>query len=118
MPPGAILGGVPEPCKGQPSDHSDKLFESVTLRPNAGDDAAALAKALATGGFGVVRAKGYLRGPDGEFWLVQTVGPRWEAMPTTGTHEIGIVCLGFRGALDAQAIESAVVQTNKFNTSP
>ncbi|MGB0852479.1 MAG: CobW family GTP-binding protein [Pikeienuella sp.] len=102
--PEAILGVVAAPGKGAKAQHSDKLFESCVLSMTAPTDAKALAEKLATGDLGVIRAKGYLHGSDGALWLIQTVGKRWEAHPVDDQHNTGIVCLGFRGQIDVEAI--------------
>ncbi len=99
--PETILGAVADPGTGQPADHADRLFDSHILQFGAPTDALALAERLATGGFGVIRAKGFVTGADGQLWQLQTVGPRWEAEPATRDVAPGVVCLGLRGALDS-----------------
>lgn len=106
--PEALLGVVSNPGTGQPSDHSDQLFDSMVVVPEPGTDVSALAKQLALGPFGVIRAKGYARGLDNRLELLHTVGHRWDVTPATGVHDIGIICLGFRGTLDKSAIAEAV----------
>lgn len=101
--PGAVMGALPEPGEGSPSDHSDLLFESAVIEPAAGIDVEALARALATGPHGVIRAKGCAIGADGKPWLLHTVGERWEASRAEGKRATGIVCIGFRGRLDKRA---------------
>lgn len=102
--PEALLGTVPNPGKGRASGHSDKLFESMVLSPAAASDVAALAERLATGPYGVIRAKGFAHDSDGSLKLLHTVGQRWEVTSSTGRHDVGVVCLGFRGSLDKSAI--------------
>lgn len=110
--PEAILGVVPNPSPGHQEPHSDAQFESLVLTPAQGTDAAELARQLATGGFGVIRAKGHVASEDGRTWLIQTVGGRWHADPVDGTHATGVVCLGMRGHLQRAslaALDAAVL---------
>ena len=102
--PGALLGVLPAPGTGQPADHSDRLFDSVVLTPEGDQPVEELARDLATGPHGVIRAKGYLRDIDGALWLIQTVGRRWEVTATQGPHEAGLVCIGFRDRLDRDGL--------------
>ena len=97
--PETILGVVAEPSTGHTAPHSDAQFESMILRPNDDVDASLLAQDLATGGYGVIRAKGYVAGAEGQTWLIQTVGRRWQAEQAPGHGVTGIVCLGLRGLL-------------------
>ncbi len=102
--PDALFGAVSTPGAGQAGAHSDALFDSIALAPQAPLDAAKLAADLAEGAMGVVRAKGFVRHSDGQTWLVQTVGRRWYAQPAQGAHSIGLICLGFRDQLDKGAL--------------
>lgn len=102
--PGALLGVLPAPGTGQPADHSDRLFDSVVLTPEGDQPVEELARELATGSHGVIRAKGYLRDVDGALWLIQTVGRRWEVTAAQGPHEAGLVCIGFRDRLDRDGL--------------
>jgi hypothetical protein len=80
----------------------------MVVLPTPGCDVAVLAKRLALGPHGVIRTKGYARGPDGALKLLHTVGKRWEVTPASDNHDVGIICLGFRGSLDKSAIEVLV----------
>ena len=97
--PETILGVVADPSTGHTAPHSDAQFESMILRPDGDVDASVLAQDLATGGYGVIRAKGYVAGAEGQTWLIQTVGRRWQAEQAQGHSVTGIVCLGLRGLL-------------------
>ena len=97
--PETILGVVAEPSTGHTAPHSDAQFESMILRPDGDVDASVLAQDLATGGYGVIRAKGYVAGAEGQTWLIQTVGRRWQAEQAQEHGVTGIVCLGLRGLL-------------------
>jgi G3E family GTPase len=108
--PDALLGVVEAPQKGSAGTHADALFESFTLTCEAAQDAQDLARTLATSDYGVIRAKGYTPGADGQLWLIQTVGRRWYAHPAEGSHEIGVICLGLRDKLDRKALASIAQQ--------
>lgn len=97
--PETILGVVADPSTGHTAPHSDAQFESMILRPDGDVDASILAQDLATGGYGVIRAKGYVAEAEGQTWLIQTVGRRWQAEQARGHSVTGIVCLGLRGLL-------------------
>lgn len=97
--PETILGVVADPSTGHTAPHSDAQFESMILRPDGDVDVSVLAQDLATGGYGVIRAKGYVAGAEGQTWLIQTVGRRWQAEQAQEHGVTGIVCLGLRGLL-------------------
>lgn len=101
VPHEALLGSVPLPRRGhRVSGHAEGLFRSVVLQPPGPVDPVALARDLAEGGHGLVRAKGYVRGADGGLELIQVVGERWAVEPVSGTHETGVVCIGLRSGFD------------------
>ena len=64
-------------------------------------DAAALAEAIATGGYGVVRAKGWVGS-----WLIHVVGQRWAVTPGQGAP--GLVCIGLKGLLRRDELAALV----------
>ena len=106
--PEALFGTVDNPTKGNPSDHSDRLFDSFVLYPEHPVDAAALARDLAEGGHGIVRAKGYVQGSDGQDWLIQVVGKRSQVQPSSSGTTLGFVCIGLRDTLNRSAIEALI----------
>ncbi|QUS36326.1 CobW family GTP-binding protein [Falsirhodobacter algicola] len=93
VPPSALLGALPVPRRGHRLDHGHAdAFRSCTLTPPPGDPDA-LARELATGSFGVIRAKGYVQALDGGTHLVQIVGRRWRTSPAKEAAA-GLVCIG------------------------
>lgn len=104
----ALLGsrgtGLPDPG----GEHADRLFDSFVLEPGEDVDAPALAELLATGPFGVVRAKGFISGKDGASKLIHVVGQRWDCTTAVGSHPPGIVVIGKSGQLDRAGIEAAL----------
>jgi len=108
VPPSVILGvpgSVADPIR---SPHSDRLFESVILAPEPVQDARALARLIASGGFGVIRAKGHVLNVIGERFLIQTVGARSEVTRIPGTGVDGLVCIGVKGRWQPDALRVAV----------
>ncbi|WP_370285564.1 CobW family GTP-binding protein [Pseudooceanicola nanhaiensis] len=101
VPHEALLGSVPLPRRGhRVSGHAEGLFRSVVLQPGGAVDAVALARELAEGGHGLVRAKGYVRNAEGGLVLLQVVGERWAVEPISGPHETGVVCIGLKAGFD------------------
>ena len=86
---------------GSALGHADGLFESLVLEVSAEVDAAALAEAIATGGYGVVRAKGWVGGQ-----LLHVVGQRWAVTPGRGV--MGLVCIGVKGQLQRDGLAALV----------
>ncbi|MDU8925856.1 GTP-binding protein [Alisedimentitalea sp. MJ-SS2] len=106
--PETIFGAVTTPGTGHKSPHSDALFDSFVLTPSTPVDAQALAKTLAAGGYGIIRAKGHVTGKDKRSWLIQVVGKRWQADPATGTCATGIVCIGLHDQLATDDLRKSV----------
>jgi len=74
-----------------------KAGPSENIPPCVPED---LAQKLATGPYGVIRAKGFLRDLEGASWVIQTVGRRFEAQRSQKLDPAGVVCIGRRGDLD------------------
>ena len=76
--------------------------------PNPVADVHAFAAALANDDLGLIRAKGFVTGPDGTRWLIQVVGRRATCVPAanmTPTAD-GIVCLGIGENMNRPALQS------------
>jgi G3E family GTPase len=104
VPPDVILGLTGPSAKPQASPHADAGYESLAFReipPCVPED---LAQKLATGSYGVIRAKGFLRDAEGDSWVIQTVGRRFEAQRGQKSELDGVVCIGRRGDLQAAAL--------------
>ena len=104
VPPDVILGLTGPSAKPQASTHADAGYESLAFReipPCVPED---LAQKLATGSYGVIRAKGFLRDAEGDSWVIQTVGRRFEAQRGQKSELDGVVCIGRRGYLQAAAL--------------
>ena len=106
VPPEIVLGLTGPTAKPQASPHADAGYESLTFReipPCVPED---LARKLAIGSYGVIRAKGFLRDAEGDSWVIQTVGRRFEAHRDQKSELGGVVCIGRRGALEVGTLQA------------
>ena len=106
VPPDIILGLRGPNAKPQASPHADPGYESRAFRHIPPCVPGDLAQNLATGPYGVIRAKGFLRDREGGRWVIQTVGQRFEAQRSQKLESAGVVCIGRRGTLDIAALEA------------
>ena len=106
VPTDIILGLTSPNAKPQASRHADAGYESLTFREIPPCVPEYLAQKLATGTYGVIRAKGFLRDFEGGSWVIQTVGRRFEAQRSHKLEPGGVVCIGRRGELDSAALEA------------
>ncbi|MCP4070389.1 MAG: GTP-binding protein [Hyphomicrobiales bacterium] len=109
--PDAVLGGVLSPGKGSPGNHADELFDSIVLEPVVGVNVENLARELASGPYGVVRAKGFVADHDGKRKLLHIVANRWHVSDVSNDVASAIICLGFRGQLDKKALGKCLGST-------
>ena len=79
----------------EPHHHLDQMT-SMNLIPTTSLDAMNLAKTLAEGEFGLVRAKGFVTDISGDKMLIQIVGRRWAIKAADPTLKDGLVCLGMK----------------------
>jgi G3E family GTPase len=86
------------PAKSGHYHHTQNL-EVKTLTPESQIDVEGLAQSLASGGSGVIRAKGFATSLTGQKTLIQVVGNRWETSDAPDHMADGIVCLGFKGEI-------------------
>ncbi|MCB1339839.1 MAG: GTP-binding protein [Pseudooceanicola sp.] len=101
VPVEAVLGLGPQLVPQGHFHHADALFDSLVITPQG--DPATLARTLAEGGFGVVRAKGWMQGAQG-MALIHTVGRQFSAEPAGADARAGVVCIGLKGQLDVEAL--------------
>ncbi len=104
---GAWTGRAALPAAGGPFDHTDG-YATATLDPPAGAGPEALASLLAEPVHGLLRAKGFMRRPDGAMAAIQTVGSRWAVAPAPADAPAGLVCIGLEGRTDFAALRHAV----------
>ena len=79
----------------EPHHHLDQMT-SMNLIPTTSLDAMNLAKTLAAGDFGLVRAKGFVTDISGDKMLIQIVGRRWAIKAADPKLKDGLVCLGMK----------------------
>lgn len=103
----ALLGFGPLDPAVPVLPHGDTGFESVVLTPAGALNPAALAQALARAP-GVIRAKGLVQDRDGAVMLVQVVGAQWDVTRHKGPGDLGVVCIGPKGALDVAGLRALV----------
>ncbi|MEL7126835.1 MAG: CobW family GTP-binding protein [Pseudomonadota bacterium] len=103
VPKALLFDTAPRAALPQHVPHSDAQFESVVLTPAGPTDATAMARSLASDDNGVIRAKGFVTDTNGETFVIQIVGARWSATPTSGGTP-GVVCIGCAGKLDRAAL--------------
>jgi G3E family GTPase len=101
----AVLGCLRPKQAVAAIEHHGSPFESFVLQPATGTNLNALAQNLATGSFGVVRAKGFGIDQDGVMKTLHVVGTRWQVSVSSGEHDSGIVCIGLKGQLGRSEIE-------------
>ena len=83
-------------------------YATATLDPPPSADPAALARALADPALNLLRAKGFVRRPDGAMAAVQVVGNRWAVADAAPDAPAGLVCIGLRDRVDPAAIRRSV----------
>lgn len=97
----------PDPGTPQPGSHADLDYDSLVLTPTPAPDVRALCEALATGPYGVLRAKGFVESA-GAMWLLQVVGQRFDLTPAAPGSSPGLVCIGLKGRLDQPGLRKRV----------
>ena len=100
-------GRAASPAGGRPFDHTGG-YVTATLDPPAGAEPEALARILADPAHGLLRAKGFMRRPDGEMAAIQTVGSRWTVSDAPADAPAGLICIGLEGCTDMAALRQAI----------
>jgi G3E family GTPase len=99
-----LLGQTAAKQQQMASGHADAAFESHVFAVASQTDAMQLARELAQGGYGLIRAKGFVLDADGRTILIQNVGQRFDATPFDRPMRPELVCIGLRGKLDTDRI--------------
>ncbi len=105
VPLDAVLGCGPAQRVTAPGTHADAMFDRILLSEVRVADPHAFAQALATGGCGVVRAKGFVHDAAGARVLLHVVGKRAEVRAAEGAGVDGVVCIGRKGVLNPAGID-------------
>ena len=91
----------------EPHHHLDQMT-SMNLIPTTSLDAMNLAKTLAEGEFGLVRAKGFVTDISGDKMLIQIVGRRWAIKAADPKLKDGLVCLGMKEQMRPSQLRAMV----------
>jgi G3E family GTPase len=91
------------------SDHQTGDYETLSLEIDHPCDAERLARNLADPSLGLLRAKGFLRGPDGQLATIHVVGRRSQVEPAPAWVEGPgrLVCIGLKAEINRDAILAA-----------
>ncbi|NNE51547.1 MAG: GTP-binding protein [Sulfitobacter sp.] len=104
VPRDLLLGSFAPDRVSSGGAHGDADYASEVYVPARAVDAEGLAQALATGGHGILRAKGFVDDLSGRRALVQVVGQRAEvSFPDQGADP-AVVCIGLKGQLDREGL--------------
>jgi len=106
--PDLVLGSFLARAHTPGPHHEAAHLAMLTLRPKAPLDVEKLAQALADPAMGLVRAKGFATGPDGQKKLVQVVSKRWQVTDAGADFADGIVCLGFKPVINQTALQALI----------
>ena len=82
----------------------------AALDPPGGADPELAARTLADPAYRLLRAKGFVRRPDGSMAAIQVVGNRWAVSDAAAEAPAGLVCIGLKGQVDLAAIQRALAR--------
>jgi G3E family GTPase len=114
IPPDVILGHDPtrqvDKSRMPLSEHRTADYETLSVEIDSPRDAERLARGLTNPGLGLLRAKGFVRGPDGTLATVHVVGRRSLVAPAPAWVEGPgrLVCIGLAAEMDRAAILAAI----------
>jgi G3E family GTPase len=126
VPMDVIVGTRLAPERGRGLDlggPAATAFDTRAFPVSAPCDPAALAVALVDPALGILRAKGFVRDPDGRRMTIQIVGTRREVSPASpGVADYdtgdGLVAIGLKGRIDLGAIAAIVAAAQAANRPP
>lgn len=110
LPPATILQTFLGKDHGGPAatNHESDIFETCSFVLDGPVDVEALAEGLACAELGLVRAKGFVKAADGAIHTIQTVGRRFETVPTTKNVAPGLVAIGPKSVIDRDAVAGLI----------
>ena len=100
-----VLSAAKIPKETAVSAHSDADYRSVSFNPSSFDDPKELAKTLVRGGFGIIRAKGFVRDHQQNSFLIQIVGNQIDVSEASAQNDPALVCIGHVDQLDVNGLE-------------
>jgi G3E family GTPase len=96
------------------SGHAANVFKSGSYEmatPVHVDD---LARRLASEELGLVRAKGFVKSPEGTTHAIQIVGRRWSSSQHHSNVPLGIVCIGLEPQFDDKLVQDAIANAREI----
>ncbi len=116
--PGVALGRI-HTHSGRADDeetHHGELFETASFRLEQPVDAEKLALDLTSANLGIIRAKGFVRSPDGKMLELQIVGDRWTVVPAQNAPSDGIVFIGAKARFQLDLIANVIIKHSPATT--
>ncbi len=111
VPPEALMRSVVGRRRAPAVAH-DMPLHTLSIAMDRPVDAQALARALADPAAGLVRAKGFVTGADGEACILQIVGRRWEVTPAPAPAATdaprAVVLIGVATRMDEAALRRRI----------
>lgn len=91
--------------------HGSAVFDSIEVAVTQCHDVDKLANLLADSKNGIVRAKGFIRGHDGQLKTIQIVGARSSVSIAPSDATPGLVCIGKTGEVSGERVAKWVAAT-------
>ena len=94
--------------------HRIDAFRTVALAIDHAVDADRLAKGLSSAELGLVRAKGFVRTPDGSMMTIQVVGRRSTVSPMLDTASTGLVAIGNPATFNETSLNALIASASSI----
>ncbi len=91
-----------------PSVHGPAVFDAIEFTMAQRFHVEKLATVLADANSGLVRAKGFVPGENGQLETLQIVGSRWAVSQAPPDATAGLVCIGRIGEISAETIRDCI----------
>ena len=113
LPPDSVLGSAlgrerRDDHAGHVHAHHGEIFSTASFNIDRPVNVEALARALADEDAGLVRAKGFVLGPEGRLKAIQVVGRRWSVADARPGARPGIVAIGLKSGFDHAALTGLI----------
>jgi G3E family GTPase len=96
------------------SGHDTAQLATVSFEIDGHGDPEALGQALAESSLRLLRAKGFVRDPQGALVALHVMGRRFSVEPATAQGPGRIVCIGLAHEIDPKALASAIAACRPF----